>query len=770
MRRRSPPFGLSRSPGSPLGAIGGAIAGLPAVSLARDLALWVGSVPALPGAERAAGDVKLATFAEIAAIVLVLPAFSFFFGRLFPRFLERRARPGRLSFQWAGAAAAISAWLSKDGVAPAMALSSGIAFGVLTAGFVLAFRNRIAVRRLFTRPHRWRLAAIAAAGSSWELARLSNPGGARPLSRHLIVDLAIAAALALGASFVLRRLCAGSREGWAAIPSACGISFILAAVAIVCPRTLPFALAASAGIFVAAPWIGFRDHPRAVGAAALLLLTAWGWTTYFQPYMAVNVFEDGCTLAFAHEHVSGAAPFRQTFPVHGWGVDGGVDGLAFRLTSPTLETFRIRRALFTALALPALAAACAATLGSAGWAAAAFTMCLGICPFVSERHLLAFAAVAFLAAGVRRERMRYLVPAGIVSAMGVFFALDMGIIVLAGGVLGLGLVAISRRRLAPLVRFLIGVVIGAIPFIGILAGHNSLRAFFRVSFREIPGEILATWGLPLPPLFPHPLNLTGIVDSLRGTPPTIAFLATLACLCVIVLLFRLPWDREDLVVLPALAVALLALRGAAGRADPGHYELYGVFAGIPAAWLLRRAAQPSVFRAAAVAAFLWMGIHPRSAMKDVLGAVKEGSRARARGAAEMKPIPGGGSALVPATQADDLAVLRKTLENVMGPRDTYFDFSNEPALYFLLDRRMPIPYLGPEFYESAAAQQRVVALCERVRPIVAIAQVSGGLDSFDGVANDVRAPLVEAYLKEKYRPFTVVGGRILLVRADRQDR
>jgi len=749
---------------APLGAIGGAIAGLPAVSLLRGLALRIGSVPFLPGAERSAGDVKLATFAEIAAIVLVVPAFSFFFGRLLPGFLERFAAPGRLSFEWAGVAAASSVWLTKSGVAPGIAIFSGVSLALLTAGLVLTFRNRFVVRRLFARRNRWRLGAIAAAGSSWELARLSNPGGARPLSQNLIVDLAVAAALALGTALLLLRRRGPFRLGLEALSSASGVSFFLAAVAIVFPRTLPFALAASAGIFLAAPWVKFPDRPREVAAAALVLLTAWGWTTYYQPYSSVDLFEDGCALAFAKAHSTGAAPFRQTYPVHGWGVDGGVDGFAFRLATPTLETFRIRRALFTALTLPALAAACAATLGGVGWAAAAFTLCLGICPFVSERQLLVCAAIAFLATGVRRERMRYLVIAGILSAANVFFALDMGIIVLAGGILGLGLVAASRRRPAAPVAFLAGAVIGAFPFVGILAGEHALRAFFRVSFREIPGDILAAWGLPLPPLLSRPPGLAVIVDSLRGTPPTVAFMATLAGLAVIALLFRIPWNREDLVVLPALAIAVLALRGVAGRADPGHSELYGVFAGIPAAWLLRRAARTSGFRAAAFAGFLWMGIHPRAAMNDVLGVVKEGSRARARDAAEMKPIPGAGGALVPAAQADDLAVLRKTLENVMGPRDTFFDFSNEPALFFLLDRRMPIPYPGPEFYESERAQRRVIALSERERPIVAIRRAGNWLDAFDGVANEVRAPIVARYLDANYRPLAVVGGREILVR------
>ncbi|HET9794869.1 MAG TPA: hypothetical protein VFS34_10430, partial [Thermoanaerobaculia bacterium] len=204
--------------------------------------------------------------------------------------------------------------------------------------------------------------------------------------------------------------------------------------------------------------------------------------------------------------------------------------------------------------------------------------------------------------------------------------------------------------------------------------------------------------------------------------------------------------------------------------EPAHYALYGAFAGLPAAWLLRRAAEASWARAAAALAFLCLGFHPRSGIENVLTVVTSASRARAERAAEMKPIPLGGGALVPAVQAEDLAALKSAFDRVMGPGDTFFDFSNEPALYFLLDRRMPVPFLGPEFYESEGAQRRVIALCERERPLVAIARAGNGLDAIDGVANEIRAPIVAGYLKEKYRPFAVVGGREVLIRADRRAR
>ena len=73
-----------------LGGLGGAIGTLPALPIARGLAeRWAGPAT-LPGAERLAGDVKAATWAELAVCVFLVPASAFVFGRLLPDVIRRR--------------------------------------------------------------------------------------------------------------------------------------------------------------------------------------------------------------------------------------------------------------------------------------------------------------------------------------------------------------------------------------------------------------------------------------------------------------------------------------------------------------------------------------------------------------------------------------------------------------------------------------------------------------------------------------------------------
>src|SRR5439155_20030115 len=72
------------------GGVLGAVGALPVLALARALAFRFGRPPALPGAESAVGDVKLASYAEIAVAIIVIPGAAWFFGSFMPEVMERR--------------------------------------------------------------------------------------------------------------------------------------------------------------------------------------------------------------------------------------------------------------------------------------------------------------------------------------------------------------------------------------------------------------------------------------------------------------------------------------------------------------------------------------------------------------------------------------------------------------------------------------------------------------------------------------------------------
>ena len=97
---------------------------------------------------------------------------------------------------------------------------------------------------------------------------------------------------------------------------------------------------------------------------------------------------------------------------------------------------------------------------------------------------------------------------------------------------------------------------------------------------------------------------------------------------------------------------------------------------------------------------------------------------------------------------------------LLAPGQTFFDYSNEPALYFLMNRTPPIRHGIVPFYEPEAKQREVIAALERIKPPLAI--LSGGsFDAPDAISNRDRTPLVATYLDRAYEPVAKVAGRTL---------
>jgi hypothetical protein len=756
-------LGLPRGLG---GAALGAIGALPALALVRSLSMRAGSIPRLPGAELSHRDVKLATFAEIVAAIILIPVFAWIFGRVIPAALER-GRAGGLSFEWAAAGFAVAFPLWRRLGRASVALAAGAALAAIVLLAIARFRASFGARRLWTRRPRRALVVIGLTGSLWEIALLSR-GSAPHLVDNPLLGAVLAGMVAAFAALVL--------SGWRAgivdrIAGSCGIPIVLAAIALLRPPTGSWLLVISLAILAMAGISGLRLRWIPLPAAAIAFAGAAAFNIYYQPHVAVDLFEEGHSLTFARQYLHGARPYMETYPVHGWGIDGGVDGILFHVLRPTILVYRTRRAIFTAVGIVGLAAACAAAGGSAAWTAVALLLSFGFCPYPSERTLLAFFVIFFLCIGLRRGRSSLFFLAGCAAALQLFFALDIGVIVTAGGLAGLVAVGLITRRRLPAGLFAVGAA--AVGLGGLLlfqiAAPGSAREFLRVSFWDLPRKVIPEWGLPLPSisvgLFGS-ASLGQLAATLgAGAGKPLVLLAAVV-ITIIVLVFRSSrLDADDLAVIPALTIAAVALRGAFGRAEPGHFQLYGMFAGIPAAWLLRRALSSRARGAAAVAFLLAiLALRPLATLDSELSTVVNARAWRAYQATEGVPAPDGGNSSIPVDQAKDLAELRRYFGRTLSPAETFFDFSNEPALYFLLDRRMPIPYLGPSFYEDVDDQRRVIVMCEKERPSLAIMSGRGAADNPDGVPNRIRAPLVAAYLASRYRFAAEVAGRAVFQR------
>jgi len=157
-----------------------------------------------------------------------------------------------------------------------------------------------------------------------------------------------------------------------------GLALVACAAAILVPPRVGrwLLLLAGALLLIETTAHRFSASGRVVGLGLLALLLACGWTVYYQPGAPVDLFEDGLALGPASAYLQGARPYVDTYPVHGWGADGGFDALLFRAVEPSLQTLRLRRAAVTALALTALALCAYSLFESIRWAAVALTASL----------------------------------------------------------------------------------------------------------------------------------------------------------------------------------------------------------------------------------------------------------------------------------------------------------------------------------------------------------------------------------------------------------
>ena len=199
-------------------------------------------------------------------------------------------------------------------------------------------------------------------------------------------------------------------------------------------------------------------------------------------------------------------------------------------------------------------------------------------------------------------------------------------------------------------------------------------------------------------------------------------------------------------------VAALSMRAVLGRADSFHYARYGMLAGVPAAWLLMRAWRGSragelLFLPALL--LILARLHPLATLEFELQALEGPGRLAER--APVVPAPRSGGVRMDAEQAGALTWFRRFVDTRLRPDESFFDFNNSPALYYVTDRRPPIRYCSVAQYESAQRQQEVIAALEKSQPPLAVLP-SGPFEKFDGVSNAERAPEVFRYLQENYEP------------------
>jgi hypothetical protein len=477
------------------------------------------------------------------------------------------------------------------------------------------------------------------------------------------------------------------------------------------------AVAAPAGQQPAAE--GGRSSRRAawVVTAIVFLLMLF---VHDHPYALMDPFHEGEHLTPGSLFQSGARPFDDVFVLHGLAVDGGLDALV--LGDPPSPR-RVRRlqtvldAATLALLVPIAAELVATTGGlvAAVLASLCATAAFWVPVFPYFRVAPVLICTLALLRHVRTRSLASLCVAFTAASAGLLWSLDTGTYALAGT--AFLAVLIARKRALLLVAFLLPLLL--LP-----------RQFWIDSFVIIPRAIDAVWSLPAP----KPLSMAGLHYYL---PPVFyGFLLTLA------------WRRRDLRMAIIAVFSLLLFRTATGRVSWSHTRYAVPLLGIAAvAFVLEPLLKK---RVAAIVATIVLLAYFEVPQNLVAGArLLAGWPARQKHDGLVRyPFATGKGIYTTEQNARELAALNGMIESLgKGP---ILDFTNERALYYLLQRKPPsrcfdVPMLSnPDLLAEAMGEMNA-------RPPVAV--ILGGdpnVATFDGVPNRDRVPDLEAWIDANY--------------------
>jgi hypothetical protein len=516
-------------------------------------------------------------------------------------------------------------------------------------------------------------------------------------------------------------------------------------------------------------------------------LAALVWLATHEAGTSLELFERGTWLGPASDMLAGKVPYRQTFPLHGFLSDGGLDFILFRVFGVAFDVSVTAHDLLKSLFQPTLFLVGAAATRRPGLAALAIPMNIGFATGISfDRPVIALLSlVAFLLA-IDTERRRPLAfLAGLLGALGILYSLEFGSFVLLAelATLCVSWLADPRRQdvCLPAWPFLAGVAVVLVPFCILLGALGAILPFLRVSFLDLPRHIDSVWGMHFPP----PWEVVGawirrkelFVGELRVGPGLAKRLYLDPLLGAAgIMLSWLVWRRT---VCRPLALRIIALSLACGlffryAIARLHLEygnaltgplflliLVSAYDAFPASGADRRGRiRPAVFAATAILAALMMNA-PIRTWRVLRSAAEYKTRMSRQAGLVALSVPRGGGVRVPEEEARNLGEIIRFVNQQTPPDSRILDLSNEPALYFFLKRQNPT-----RFYQvpmMAPFQEEVLRDIKNSPPAAIVLESGGGLDAMDDVPNSTRIPRVWSYVTSAYpRQFRVGTATIAL--------
>jgi hypothetical protein len=477
----------------------------------------------------------------------------------------------------------------------------------------------------------------------------------------------------------------------------------------------------------------------------------------------LDFLREGETLASAQAVLMGRLPFKEILFRHGFLSDAVTGLAALGWFGNTAEGLR----LLTAWLIP---------LGVLGiyylgifclpwmWVLVLMVALLsGKLGMVAEtRFLFTYAGFIFTFLYLQRERWVFLIGSGVVTVLAVIASFTAGIMAVAGHVVLLAAYAlfgpaVSKRRWLGIVVYAAALLLGMLPWWLYLGMSGSLGDYFA-NFSWVVSHYQPVFGAALPAWGANPALATVLLFAL---PPVLMILGawTVAVAIPKTKERGLPWN----VLLLTVLIFLLWMR----FIQRGHLEFLQealpVCALLGAYFVFRWSLQSSWVRNAALGGIVLWAFIPSAlspALPELAGNFGTKNLVATEGLVKSK-LPGLGNTYIPAEQAKSLEELAGFLDGQVGTTETFYDFSNQPLLYFLVQRRPVVPALLTAslatFQQQLDAVQNIADA--RVKTVVWGAGVENQIGS---IPSELRQYAVSEYLLSQFVPMAVKGGSVLL--------
>ena len=191
------------------------------------------------------------------------------------------------------------------------------------------------------------------------------------------------------------------------------------------------------------------------------------------------------------------------------------------------------------------------------------------------------------------------------------------------------------------------------------------------------------------------------------------------------------------------------------------YAIYRVF-GLLEDQVARRIAAP-VRYSITIAALVVVATGSPVSVLDTAQAIP----GRMSAEAHLEPVPDLGYLSPRATNLTIESDLTQIFDAYLEPRDSVFDFSNNPMLFhYLLDRKPTTRYFHVSMAIRQNTQADLVKQLERRKPklIVYVSNLFLGLPAWDAISNPVRHYDVSEYILDHYRPLLSSHDYVLMAR------